>query len=153
MSKPCIIGKAELTASSGPKEQVASMNEIQTIDIDKVEAHMLTLPAVECPVEHIFGPSIYIRQVTLPAGAIVMGHAHKHESLNIVLSGRIALLEGGVRREIEAPYIFTGGVGRKLCYVLEDCVFQNIFATDETDIERLEEMFVEKSDAYMESIK
>ena len=150
--KPCIVEKAEFMVSSGPAIKAVNMNEIQKIDIDKVEAHMLTLPPVDCPVEHIFGPGIYIRQVFLPAGAIVMGHAHKHESLNMVLTGRIALLEDGVRREVAAPYVFTGSVGRKLCYVLEDCVFQNIFATKETDIGRLEEMFVEKSDTFMEAI-
>jgi hypothetical protein len=129
------------------------MNEIQTIDIEAVEAHMLTLPQAECPVEHIFGPGIYIRQVLLPAGAIVMGHSHKMPCLNVVLSGKLALLEGGVLREVEAPYIFTGSVGRKVAYVLEDCVFQNIYATEETDLDKLEEMCVEKSSAYMEAIQ
>ena len=153
MTEKDIIDKAEFTASSGPHLEAADVNEIQNIDIEAVEAHMLTLPPVECPVEHIFGPGIYIRQVFMPAGSIVMGHSHKHESLNMVLSGKRALLENGIRREVAAPYVFTGSVGRKLAYVLEDCVFQNIFATEETDIERLEDMFVEKSQAYMESIQ
>ena len=130
------------------------MNEIQTIgDIDAVEAHMLTLPQTECPVEHIFGPGIYIRQVLMPAGSLVIGHSHKIPSLNMVLSGKLALLEGDVRREIVAPYIFTSKEGRKVAYVLEDCVFQNIYATEETDLDKLEEMCVEKSSAYMEAIQ
>lgn len=130
------------------------MTEIQEIgDIDVVEAHMLTLPQVECPVEHIFGPGIYIRQVTMPQGSLVMGHSHKIPSLNMVLSGKLALIEGGAQREISAPYIFTSKEGRKVAYVLEECVFQNIYATDETDLDKLEEMCVAKSDAYMEAIK
>ena len=153
MIKPCIIGEAELMASSGPEPQAATVNEIQEIDIDKVEAHMLTLPQAECPVEHIFGPGIYIRQVVMPAGAIVMGHHHKIPSLNMVLSGRLALLEDGVRREIAAPYIFTSQEGRKVAYVLEECVFQNIYATTETDIEKLESMCVEKSTAHVEALQ
>jgi len=153
MGKSCIVDEAEFVASSGPILKAQSMNEIQTIDVDAVEAHMLTLPQVECPVEHIFGPGIYIRQVTMPAGAIVMGHSHKIPSLNMVLSGKLALLEGGMRREIKAPYIFTSKQGRKVAYVLEDCVFQNIYATTETDLDKLEEMCVEKSSAYMEAIQ
>lgn len=130
------------------------MNEIASIDdIEAFEAHMLTLPQVECPVEHIFGPGIYIRQVFMPAGTIVIGHSHKIPSLNMVLSGKLALLEDGVRREITAPYIFTSKEGRKVAYVLEDCVFQNIYATEETDLDKLEEMCVEKSSAYMEALQ
>jgi len=129
------------------------MNEIQTIDIDAVEAHMLTLPQIEIPVEHIFGPGIYIRQGLLPAGYIIMGHHHKIPCLNMLLTGKMALLEGGSMREITAPYIFTTKDGRKTAYMMEDCVFQNIYATEETDLNKLEEMCVEKSSAYKEIAK
>lgn len=146
--KTCILGEAEFTASSGLQPQAQTMNDIQTIDLDAAEAHMLTLPQVECPIEHIFGPGIYIRQIFMPKDSIVLGHSHKLESVNMVLKGRLSLLEGGVRREVAAPYIFTSGLGRKVAYVLEDCVFQNIYATEETDLEKLEEMCVEKSDTF-----
>jgi len=145
-----MIDEAEVMASSGPETQADDMNEIQTIDIEAVEAHMLTLHQVECPVEHIFGPGIYIRQISMPAGATVLGHAHTGDNLMMVLSGRLVLVEGGLTREVSAPYIFTAGPGRKLVYIIEDCVVQNILATEETDIEKLEAMFVKKSPAYME---
>lgn len=124
--------------------------KIPEIDLEAVEAHMLNLPQVECPVEHIFGPGIYIRQAFMPAGSLVIGHEHKIPSLNMVLTGRLALLEAGVRREIAAPYVFTSEDGRKIAYVLEDCVFQNIYATEETDLDKLEEMCIEKSQACTE---
>jgi hypothetical protein len=38
---------------------------------------------------------------------------------------------------------FVGKPGRKVAYIIETVVFQNIYATDETDIEKLENMFVE----------
>ena len=38
---------------------------------------------------------------------------------------------------------FIGEPGQKVGYVIEDTVWQNIYATDETDIDRLEEMFME----------
>ena len=153
MEKTCTIDEAEFVASSGPVLKAQPMNEIQTIDIDAVEAHMLTLPPVDCPVEHIFGPGIYIRQIFMPAGAIVLGHEHKLPSLNMVLSGKLVLLADGARREVTAPYIFTSNGGRKVVQIIEDCVFQNIIATDETDIEKIEAMCIEKSPAYMESIQ
>jgi hypothetical protein len=125
------------------------MTEISTIKSNELlEEALLALPQVACPVDHIFGPGIYIRQVSMAAGLLVKGHHHKHKSLNMILAGKLALIEGGVVREVSAPYVFTGEVGSKMAYVIEDCVFQNIFATEETDIEKLEEMFVEKTEAF-----
>ena len=33
-----------------------------------LEKEMLEMPQADCPVAHHFGPGIYIREVTLPAG-------------------------------------------------------------------------------------
>jgi hypothetical protein len=38
---------------------------------------------------------------------------------------------------------FIGKPGRKVAYILETVVFQNVYATEETDIEKLENMFIE----------
>jgi hypothetical protein len=35
--------------------------------------------------------------------------------------------------------------GRKVAYIVETVVFQNIYSTPETDIEKLENMFVDNS--------
>ena len=48
----------------------------------------------------------------------------------------------------EGPYIFNSEPGRKFAYVMEDCVFQNLHATEETDLEKIEEIFIDKSDAW-----
>jgi len=114
-----------------------------------VEQHMLTLPPVECPITHLFGPGIYIRQIFLPKNTYAMGHAHKRESINMLLSGSLTMLEDGVSRLITAPYFFVGKACRKMVFAIEDSVFQNIFATTETDIEKLEDMLVDKSNAFL----
>ena len=51
---------------------------------DQVEAAFLEQPQADCPVTHRFGPGIYIREVLLPRGAYVVGHAHKTVHLNIM---------------------------------------------------------------------
>jgi hypothetical protein len=51
--------------------------------------------------------------------------------------------EDGEKVEVVAPMTFVGKPGRKVAYILEDVIFQNIYSTDETDIEKLESMFVE----------
>jgi quercetin dioxygenase-like cupin family protein len=116
--------------------------------LDDIEAMMLAAPQIDCPVAHHFGHGIYMREVFMPAGTYIMGHAHRREHMNIMLKGKMAVLVNGEAKVIEGPYIFTGQPGRKFAYIIEDTVFVNAYATDETDVDKLEEMFVDKSDAW-----
>ncbi len=130
-------------------EAVTAITE--KVNMDAIEADMLSLPQVDCPVAHHFGPGIYIREAFLPAGTYVMGHAHKCEHMNMMIKGKMAVIVNGEAKVIEGPYIFTGQPGRKLAYIIEDTVFQNIYATEETDIDVIEDMFVDKSAAWFAS--
>lgn len=116
---------------------------------DSIGAFLLTQPQVECPVVHHFGPGIYIREVHLKAGTLAVGHAQKYEHLNILLKGVVAMIVDGEVRELHAPMIFTGQPGSKFGYIVEDTVWQNVYATEERDINKLEEMFVEKNPAWV----
>lgn len=125
------------------------MGEIQRLDeIEQMEAEMLQMPQAECPVVHHFGPGIYMREVTLKAGTLAIGHAQKLEHLNIVLTGSVAIIDGHQVKTIKAPLIYVGKPGRKVGYVLEDTVWLNVYSTNETDIEKLEEMFLDKSETF-----
>lgn len=119
--------------------------------IDALEKHMLQLPQVECPVLHHFGPGIYIREVTLPAGAVAIGHAQRYEQLNIMLTGKVAVIgDDGQVKILQAPLIFVGPPGRKIGYVVETTTWLNVYSTEERDIDLLEDMFLDKSDAWHE---
>jgi len=110
---------------------------------------MLAMPQVECPVTNHFGPGIYIREVAIPADTVVIGHSHKGPCLNVLVKGSMRIIDpGGIPRVIEAPLIFTTGPGRKVAHVLTDAVFQNIFATEETDLDALESLLIEKSETW-----
>lgn len=113
--------------------------------IELMEAAMLEMPQVDCPVVHHFGPGIYIREVFLPQGAFAVGHAQRFEHLNILLKGAVAIVIDGVLKVLKAPLIYVGQPGRKYGYVLEDTVWQNVYATPETDIDILEATFLDKS--------
>jgi hypothetical protein len=121
--------------------------------IEQVEAAMLNLPQASCPVAHHFGPGIYIREVTMPAGTFAIGHRHKTKNLNVMVSGKVVMRKHGEMVIISAPFIFTAEPGRKVAYVLEDTVWQNIYATEETDIDTLEEMFLDKSQTWVDHEK
>jgi hypothetical protein len=129
--------------------EAKSHNIADPAKIEQVESHLLDLPQVECPVVHHFGPGIYIREVTLPAGTLAIGHAQRFEHLNIMLAGAVAMVgDDGQTKVLRAPMIFVGKPGRKLGYVLETCIWQNVYATEERDIDKLESMFLDKSSAW-----
>ena len=114
--------------------------------VDDLVFKMLELPQAECPLYHHFGPNIYIREVHLPAGAMAIGHYQKTEHVNVMIKGRVIILnEDGTKKELVAPATFVGKPGRKVGYILEDTVWQNIYATSETDVEKLEEAYIDKS--------
>jgi len=114
--------------------------------IEAVEAALLPQQQVNCPVTHIFGPGVYVREMSAPAGTFLIGHYHNFEHINIFLKGKVVVLsENGTPVELAAPMTFVGRPGRKVGYILEDMVWQNVFATEETDVEVLENTLITKS--------
>jgi hypothetical protein len=118
---------------------------------DQVEAAFLEQPQADCPVTHRFGPGIYIREVLLPRGAYVVGHAHKTVHLNIMLTGRLGLIDDdGNETLLSAPQTFVAGMGRKVAYIYEDVIWQNVHATTETDVAVLEDTYLDKSAVWLD---
>jgi hypothetical protein len=103
-------------------------------------------PQIQCEEKHHFGPNIYIKEVTMPAGALIIGKHHRMEHLCNMVSGRMFILQDdGSKKELVAPMTFMAKPGRKVAYIVETVVFQNIYSTSETDIEKLENMCVDNS--------
>jgi hypothetical protein len=130
------------------------MNQVAQTTSQKIEVilpELKKLPQVNCFEKHYFGPSLYIKEVTMPAGSVIVGKPHKVEHMCVMLQGKMVLVaEDGSKKEVCAPMTFIGTPGRKVAYILETTVFQNIYATEETDVEKLENMFVENSQRLLE---
>lgn len=136
----------ELTTTENSSFDLACLN------VAEAEKRLLAFPQdFDCPVYHHFGPGLYIRELRVPAGIVGMGHIQKHPHMNNFVSGRIRLLnDDGSSTELVAPMTFVGMPGRKIVHVIEDMVWQNIYATDETDVEILEATYLEKSEESIE---
>ncbi len=135
-----------MTSLQSLDDQVNMLQLALSGDLDGAEAVALQLPQLKCDVFHHFGPGFCIREMHMPAGAFVIGHAHKHGLANSFVKGRVRLLQdGGLWEELAAPHFFVSKPGRKAAYVLEDSVWQNIIVTNETDPLVIEALFVEKS--------
>jgi hypothetical protein len=119
--------------------------------VDHLLAQTEQMPQVDCQTKHYFGPSIYIREVTMPAGTVVIGKPRKNEHMCVMLQGRMVVVkDDGTKQELVAPLTFVGSAGRKVAYILETTIFQNIMATDETDIDVLESMFIDNTQPALE---
>jgi hypothetical protein len=118
-----------------------------------VEQEFMSMEQAECSVVHRFGPGIYIRELSMKAGVMAIGHYQKYDHLNIVLQGRVSVIDkDGSSREVVAPAIFVSPPGRKIGYILEDVVWQNVYATELTDIAKLETHYLDKNPLWAEKV-
>jgi len=93
-----------------------------------------------CPVKHHFAPGSYGREMTLPAGLVVVGKIHKHAHINVISKGRVQVFteQEGVL-ELAAPCTFVSSPGTKrVVQVLEETVWTTVHVTDKTDLAEIE---------------
>ena len=92
------------------------------------------------PSVHTFADGMYIRQITMPAGQIIVSKIHGQTHPYFILKGDVSVMtEDGVKR-YKAPYsgITEAGTNRVL-YTHEDTVWTTVQRTNETDLDKIEE--------------
>ncbi len=118
--------------------------------IESMEAELLKVTQVEMPLTHRFASGVYLREIFMPAGTFVIGHQHNTEHFNIVISGRASVMIEGKVHQIVAPSIFKSGSDvRKVLFIHEDMRWLTVHPTDETDLDRLEEILITKSPSFL----
>lgn len=132
-------------------KKIEKMLALIATNVVEAEKAMLTIEQTECPVFHNFGPGIYIREVHAKAGSLIVGHHHKYAHTNVLLKGRMLLVSDNGILDFKAPHMFVWPAGRKIAYFPEDMIFQNIYATELTDLDEIENHLVEKSEAWQEN--
>ena len=120
--------------------------------IEALEAELLKYEQAEIPVTHRLCSGVYAREITIPRGAFAIGHAHRHDCLNIVLSGRASVLIDGEVRIVTGPCVFIGKAGeRKVGYIHEDATWITVHSTKETDLAKIEDELLVKSRPFSEA--
>jgi hypothetical protein len=135
-----------LSIAEPPVEDVEAFGGFASID--ELQAAMLTQPQVPIEPVHRFADGLYAREITIPAGTLLVGKIHKTRHLNLVSAGEIVVWSAGepVRR-VRAPFAFVAEPGaRRVGYALEDTVWTTVHATSETDLEKLEAELIEPHD-------
>ncbi len=118
--------------------------------IENLERELLNLPQVECPLKHNFAPGVYMREITMPAGSLIIGHEHLTEHFNVVLTGKARVMIDGVIEDLVAPCYFISKPNvRKVLYIVEEMKFATIHPTNETSVEVLENTLIRKSNSFI----
>lgn len=106
------------------------------------------LPQVDCPIQHFFAPGLYVRQIWIPAGVACTGYIHVQSCITTLSRGVIAVSDGEITRELQAPYTFVCRPGTmKAVLVSEEVVWADSYTNtdNETNIEKLEARLFAKS--------
>lgn len=100
------------------------------------------------PLVHNFADGMYIRQITMPAGQIIISKIHGQTHPYFILEGDVSVLtEDGVKR-FKAPYSGITKEGTKrVLYTHEDTVWTTVQRTNETNLEKIEnELMIKEED-------
>lgn len=121
-------------------------------EIESLESKLLKLPQVKYTLRTFHAPGVYLREIAMPRGALIVGHEHLTEHFNIVAKGAALVVIGGRVERMEAPYAVVSGAGvRKVLLILEDMVWYTVHAnpTNERNEAVLEQMMVVKSNTFI----
>lgn len=135
---------SELILPGDEKRSPAEMRNL----IVSLEQTMFQMVAqqVEIKTTHHFAPGVYMREVLIPKGVTVTGKIHKTEHLNILSQGKLTVWTEDGMKTLTASTVVKSNPGiKRVGYAHEDSVWITVHPTDETDLEKLEEVLIAKS--------
>lgn len=98
----------------------------------------------KCPLKHTYADGVYVRQIFIPKGMLIVGKIHKHSHPNFLMSGEVSVVteSGGVER-LKAPLsIISPANTKRIVYTHEDTVWITVHVTDKTDLEEIEKEII-----------
>lgn len=99
------------------------------------------------PLVHKFAEGVYVREISIPKGYVLTGKIHKHSHPNFLMKGEVIVVtESGGQEHLKAPLSIISQPGTKRAILaLEDTVWITVHATNETDLEKIEDYVIAKS--------
>lgn len=105
------------------------------------------LPQINAEPKHRFCGDIYLRELEIPEGSLVLGKIHKHEHFVILAEGACRINTDKGMQDIIAPHVWISKPGdQRALYAYEHCTFFTIHENEggNQDIESLEDGIVEQ---------
>lgn len=110
-------------------------------NVSKLQSAMLEYEQVDIKTRHQFTDGCYAREITIPAGVLLVGAKHLTEHFFVISKGKIMINNGVV---LEAPYTGITLPGTKRAIeALEETVMTTFHVTRETNIEEIEKAIID----------
>lgn len=104
------------------------------------------------PVKHSFSDGLYMREMFIPKGTVIVGKIHNHSHPSFLLKGDITVYsEDKGEQRLRAPKYFVSPAGvKRVGYAHEDTIWITIHLNEENskDLKKLEKEIT--SDSYEE---
>lgn len=154
--------KYYLEACKEEKELILPLSSVDGYGkIEQIEEELKKREQAEWETKHYFSEGAYTRETFVPAGSVLTGYRHKHQTVSILSKGIISVL--GVDKlghatdygVIEAPLTFVTEPGiKKIGYTHEEVVFINAFSLEGLpkefhnieNIDKVEDFIFDKED-------
>ena len=95
---------------------------------------------------HHFATGVYLRELFIPEGVVMTGAIHRTKHLTIIASGTARITTDRGVKELTGPAVFVSEPGiKKAVYAVTDVTIMNPMPTTETDIEKIEDIFIAPS--------
>lgn len=119
--------------------------------VEQLEEMMQAYDPAVLPITHHFADGIYAREMFMPKGAILTGAVHKTTHMCILSKGHVRVATEDGPLDLVAPATLVAKPGAKRAiYALEDSVWTNIHATNETDLDKIVEELTESTAAELQ---
>ena len=98
------------------------------------------------PVKHTYADGMYIREIFMPRGEIVISKIHKIAHPFFLIKGRISVLSEEGEKLLQAPYYSITPAGTKrMLYTHTNAIVVTVHRTNETDLDKIENEIIAKS--------
>lgn len=114
--------------------------------ITRLQEAMLPIQSDQPEPRHFFAPGMYLRELTIPAGMLMVGKIHKHAHFLMVLKGRAEVISEFGRMIVEAGHISVSPPGvKRVVLALEEVQFVTVHVnpTDTEDLAIIEAEHIE----------
>lgn len=122
--------------------KVPQINMEEREKIIRFEEVVKKLPQHECKITNYFIDGIYVREIFIPQGCVLVGYIHMFPCITTISKGCILIADGdGFTKELRAPFTTAVPAGtKKAGYALEDTIWCDAYLNpdNEMDIDKLE---------------
>ena len=111
--------------------------------VSDMHKKMLGTFEIDLGIKHNFSSGLYAKEMTVPKGFMIGTHAHKFSHLSILAKGKVVVKTDASEAIYEAPACLEikEGINHTI-EALEDTVWFCIHATNETDINKIDEVLI-----------